>query len=104
MGYFRIVVVMLLLAATQLGAQTLKQVATINLPGPAGKRFDYLTLDTQDHYLLSAHLGAGILYVIDLRNNRLVKAIPDVPGVRVWSTCPSCTRSTPPTGTKTKSG
>ena len=81
MGYFRTAVPILLLAATQLGAQTLKQVATINLPGPAGKRFDYLTIDTPDHYLLSAHLGAGILYVIDLRNNRLVKAIPDVPGV-----------------------
>jgi len=24
---------------------TLKQVATIDLPGPAGKRFDYLTID-----------------------------------------------------------
>src|SRR5690348_5151720 len=81
MGYFRTAVPILLLAVTQLGAQTLKQVATINLPGPAGKRFDYLTIDSQDHYLLSAHLGAGILYVIDLRNNRLVKAIPDVPGV-----------------------
>jgi DNA-binding beta-propeller fold protein YncE len=71
----------LLLAATQLGAQSLKPVGTINLPGPPGKRFDYLTIDYQDHYLLSAHLGAAILYVIDLRTNRLVKAIPDVPGV-----------------------
>lgn len=31
--------------------------------------------------MLSAHLGAGILYVIDLRTNKLVKAIPDVPGI-----------------------
>ncbi|MGE5204286.1 MAG: YncE family protein, partial [Chlamydiota bacterium] len=69
------------LAALSSGAQTLKPVATISLPGPPGKRFDYLTIDYQDHYLLSAHLGAGILYVIDLRTNRLVKAIPDVPGV-----------------------
>ena len=66
---------------TQLGAQTLKPVTAINLPGPPGKRFDYLTIDYPDHYLLSAHLGAGILYVIDLRTNRLVKAIPGVPGV-----------------------
>lgn len=71
----------LLLAASLSGAQTLRQVASINLPGPPGKRFDYLTIDYQDHYLLSAHLGAGILYVIDTRSNRLVKAIPDVPGV-----------------------
>ena len=81
MGYFSTAGMMLLLAVSLAGGQTLKQVATINLPGPAGKRFDYLTIDSADHYLLSAHLGAGILYVIDLRSNRLVKAIPDVPGV-----------------------
>ncbi len=61
--------------------QTLKQIASFDLPGPAGKRFDYLTVDYEDHYLLSAHLGAGILYVIDLRTNKLVKAIPDVSGI-----------------------
>src|SRR5689334_15168407 len=60
---------------------TLKQIATIDLPGPPGKRFDYLTIDYDDGYLLSAHLGAGLLYVIDLKTNKLVKAIPDVPGV-----------------------
>ncbi|MGH9518834.1 MAG: YncE family protein [Terriglobales bacterium] len=59
----------------------LRKIATVDLPGPAGKRFDYLTIDYKDDYLLSAHLGAGILYVIDLRNNQLVAAIPDVPGV-----------------------
>jgi DNA-binding beta-propeller fold protein YncE len=59
----------------------LKQVATIDLPGPAGQRFDYLTMDDEDHWLLSAHLGPGILYVIDVRTNQLVKAIPGVPGV-----------------------
>ncbi len=58
----------------------LKQVATIDLPGPTGKRFDYLTIDADDNWLLSSHLGAGILYVIDMKTNRLVKAIPDVPG------------------------
>lgn len=59
---------------------TLKQVAAIDLPGPAGKRFDYLTFDFDDDYLLSSHLAAGLLYVIDLKTNRLIKAIPDVPG------------------------
>lgn len=34
-------------------SQTLKQVATIDLPGPKGQRFDYLTVDDEDHYLLS---------------------------------------------------
>src|SRR5258706_15407444 len=61
--------------------QTLKQIAAFDLPGPAGKRFDYLTIDYDDHYLLSAHLAAGILYVIDVRTNKVVKAIPGVPGV-----------------------
>src|SRR5579863_9129376 len=73
-------VALFLLASAALAA-ALKPIATIDLPGPKGKRFDYLTIDYADHYLLSAHLGAGILYVIDLRTNRLVKAIPDVPGV-----------------------
>jgi YVTN family beta-propeller protein len=62
-------------------AATLKSVSSFSLPGPVGKRFDYLTIDYDDHYLLSAHLAAGLLYVIDLRSNRVVKAIPDVPGV-----------------------
>ncbi len=51
------------------------------MPGPPGKRFDYLTIDYKHDYLLSAHLAADLLYVIDLRTNKLVKAIPDVPGV-----------------------
>jgi DNA-binding beta-propeller fold protein YncE len=59
----------------------LRQVASIDLPGPKGQRFDYQTMDDEDHYLLSAHLGPGILYVIDVRTNRLVKAIPGVPGI-----------------------
>jgi hypothetical protein len=41
--------------------QTLKKVAAIDLPGPKGQRFDYLTMDDEDGYLLSAHLGPGIL-------------------------------------------
>ena len=62
-------------------AQTLKKIASIDLPGPKGQRFDYLTMDDEDHWLLSAHLGPGILYVIDVQTNKLVKAIAGVPGV-----------------------
>src|SRR6266853_1090869 len=69
-----------LLQVTVAFAATLKPVASFDLPGPYGKRFDYLTIDYDDHYLLSAHLAAGLLYVIDLRSNQVVKAIPDVPG------------------------
>lgn len=62
-------------------SHALGQIATIDLPGPKGKRFDYLTIDYDEGYLLSAHLGAGLLYVIDLKTNKLIKAIPDVPGI-----------------------
>lgn len=65
----------------QTSGKALRQVAAIDLPGPPGKRFDYLTIDYDDGYLLSAHLGAGLLYVVDLKTNSVVKAIPDVPGV-----------------------
>jgi DNA-binding beta-propeller fold protein YncE len=71
----------IVLLASAASSQTLKKVDTFNLPGPPGKRFDYLTIDYTHDYLLSAHLGAGLLYVIDLKTNKLVKAIPDVPGI-----------------------
>ena len=67
--------------ALPLHGQTLRKTGTIDLRGPKGQRFDYLTMDDEDHYLLSAQLGPGILYVIDVRTNRVVKAIPGVPGI-----------------------
>jgi DNA-binding beta-propeller fold protein YncE len=74
-------IILVLSLGACLSAQTLKKVGAIDLPGPKGQRFDYLTMDVEDHYLLSAHLGPGILYVIDTRTNKLVRAIPDVPGI-----------------------
>jgi hypothetical protein len=71
----------LAVVAHGLSAQALKKIVTIDLPGPKGERFDYLTMDQEDHYLLSGHLGPGILYVVDVRTNKLVKAIPGVPGI-----------------------
>ena len=71
----------ILVLASSLPGQTLKQVARIDLRGPKGQRFDYLTTDDEDHFLLSAHLGPGILYVIDMKTNKLVKASPGVPGI-----------------------
>ena len=56
-------------AQTQATAPTLGKMAEFELPGPPGKRFDYLTIDSEDHYLISAHLAAGQTYVIDLRTN-----------------------------------
>jgi DNA-binding beta-propeller fold protein YncE len=64
----------------QTGGPTLKKVAVFDLPGPPGKRFDYLTIDAEDHYLISAHLGAGLTYVIDLRTNKVIATVKDTPG------------------------
>ncbi len=78
------IVVLVVFGATSsccANGQTLRQVAKFDLPGPEGKRFDYLTVDDEDHFLLSAHLGPGILYVIDLRSDKVVKAIPGLPGI-----------------------
>lgn len=60
---------------------TLKKIAEFDLPGPGGKRFDYLTVDPDDHYLLSAHLAAKQTYVIDLETNQVVATVTDTPGV-----------------------
>ena len=64
----------------QAPAPTLKKIATFDLPGPPGKRFDYLTIDPDDHYLISAHLAAKQTYVIDLRTNKVIATVADTPG------------------------
>src|SRR5438477_12506285 len=71
------------IGATGLGqtGPTLKKTNPFDLPGPAGKRFDYQTMDDDDQYLISAHLAAGQTYVIDLRTNRIVAVVTDTPGV-----------------------
>ena len=61
--------------------QALRKVASIDLPGPTGQRFDYLAIDEEDHYVLSAHLGPGLLYVVDTKTNKVVKTIPGLPGI-----------------------
>jgi len=66
--------------ASGAGGQTLKEITKFDLPGPGGKRFDYLTIDPDDHYLISAHLGADQTYVIDLATNKVVATIADTPG------------------------
>lgn len=65
------------------GGATLKKVASIELHGPRGEHFDHLDMDYEDHHLLSAQTGAGILYVIDTRNNAVVTAIHGLPGITV---------------------
>jgi DNA-binding beta-propeller fold protein YncE len=61
--------------------QTLRKITEFDLPGPGGKRFDYLTIDEDDHYLFSAHLAANQTYVINLKTNELVATVTDTPGV-----------------------
>src|SRR6195256_1117396 len=61
--------------------QALQKVASIELPGPTGQRFDYLTVDEEDHYLLSAHLGPGLLYVVDMKTDKVLKTIHGLPGI-----------------------
>jgi DNA-binding beta-propeller fold protein YncE len=68
------------LVRPQTTGTTLKKVAEFDLPGPAGKRFDYLAIDADDHYLISAHLAAGQTYVIDLRTNKVIATVVDTPG------------------------
>jgi len=67
-------------ALAQAGA-LLKPAGFIDVPGPKGKRFDYLTIDPARHYLFATHLGAGLLYVIDLKSNQVIKTIADLPGI-----------------------
>src|SRR5437667_7141672 len=65
----------------QTAGRTLKKITAFDLPGPAGKRVDYLTIDDDDQYLISAHLAAGQTYAIDLRTNRVAAVVTDTPGV-----------------------
>jgi DNA-binding beta-propeller fold protein YncE len=66
--------------STIASGQTLKEIAKFDLPGPSGKRFDYLTIDEDDRYLISAHLAAGQTYVVDLGTNKVIATIADTPG------------------------
>src|SRR5262250_1043782 len=66
--------------AAQSSGPTLKKIAEFDLPGPGGKRFDYLTIDEDNHYLISAHLAADQTYVIDLATNKVVATVTDTPG------------------------
>ncbi|MGH9705065.1 MAG: YncE family protein [Candidatus Acidiferrales bacterium] len=65
---------------SQFSHSALRKIAEFDLPGPPGKRFDYLTMDADDHYLLSAHLAASQMYVIDLRTNKVIATVTDTPG------------------------
>jgi DNA-binding beta-propeller fold protein YncE len=66
------------------GAFLLKTVAEIPVPGPA-VRFDYQSLDTTTDRLYVAHMDAGTLLVVDVKNQRVVADLNGFPGVHgVW--------------------
>ncbi len=44
-------------------------------------RFDYVTIDPQRRLLFIAHLGAGIVTAVDLRSERVVAKVRNIPGV-----------------------
>jgi len=58
----------------------LKQIARIELPGPPGRRFDYLVIDYDDDWLFSAHLAADQTYVLDLKSNKVLHTVTGTPG------------------------
>lgn len=63
-------------------AKSLKKIATIELPGPLGKPFDELTIDSQHHLLFCAHTGVSAVYLIDLETYKLTQTITGLAGVR----------------------
>ena len=80
------------LFSSSVRAQTLKEVAKFDLPGPGGKRFDYLTIDEGDHYLISAHLAANQTYVIDLHTDKVLATVTDTPGAEGVEYVPEFTK------------
>ncbi len=50
------------------------------LPGKPN-RFDYASIDPQRRLLFIAHLGSGMVTAVDLRSERVVANVGDVPGV-----------------------
>src|SRR2546421_11463287 len=61
----------LLLPALPAGAATLKQIATVDLPGPPASVSTISRSTTTRITCFQRHLAAGLLYVIDLKTNRL---------------------------------
>jgi len=74
-------------------AKLLRQIGSIELPGPKGKRFDYLTVDSSRSLLFSTHLGAGLLYAIDLKTNKLIKTFADLPGIEGVEVAPDAKKA-----------
>src|SRR5947209_18927557 len=68
------------MSQTPASSLSLHTIATIRLPG-GSSRFDYQSLDEGRHLLFIAHLGAGMIHVVDTRSNTGVAAIHGIVGV-----------------------
>jgi len=74
---------MLLLPAllAQPAEPPLRKLTSIELPGPKGKRFDYVTTDPDDHIIVVAHMYGNQTYFVDARTNQVAATVTDTPGV-----------------------
>jgi YVTN family beta-propeller protein len=84
--YFPVFVSGCLLSVVVSGAlvaqvSALRRIIQIELPGPKGKRFDYLTVDPDDHFVIAAHMHGDQTYFIDTRTHQVAATIADTPGV-----------------------
>jgi YVTN family beta-propeller protein len=68
--------------AAPLAAKALKKIVVIELPGPMGRQFGALAIDPEQNLLFVAHSGAGMLYAIDLKTNKVIKVVEGLPGAR----------------------
>jgi hypothetical protein len=97
-----------LLAAIALGMAVIVQAAARAVSGPplplrtiadiplagGSSRMDYESLDQRAGLLFIAHLGAGMVSVLDTRSNRIVANIPHVAGVHGVLAVPTLGRRT----------
>jgi YVTN family beta-propeller protein len=68
-------------AAPADAAPPLRKVAEIDLPGPAGQRFDYMRVDEEGRRLFVTHLGVGQIYVVSLSDLQVKGTITGTPRV-----------------------
>jgi YVTN family beta-propeller protein len=59
----------------------LRKLTSIELPGPKGKRFDYVTTDPDDHFIIVAHMYGNQTYFVDALTNQVAATVTDTPGV-----------------------
>src|SRR5260370_2387843 len=69
------------LLAQQPAEPALRKVASIDLPGPKARRFDYVTTDPEDHFIVVAHMYGNQTYFVDTRTNQVAATVTDTPGV-----------------------